>query len=110
MAVSRLALTEVPSAVVRRWRDGVLPTATRDAALAAFDADAPHFEVVEISPAVTRRARDLLLRHPLRILDSLQLACCLELEFHSRLEIVLFAYDMRLGAAAAAEGVAVESP
>ena len=61
--------------------------------------------VVELNPAVLSLARALLLRHPLRSGDALQLASCLELQERLREPVQLVAFDQRLNDAASREGL-----
>ena len=64
--------------------------------------------VVELTPDVVTRAQALLRRHPLRPGDAIQLASCLQLQQELADETVVFvAFDVRLVAAARAEGVKV---
>ena len=81
--MSRLSEVEVPSAVVRRAREGAFTTAERDRALDAFAADLEAITVVELTHEVTAGATDLLRRHQLRAGDAIQLASCLFLQDRS---------------------------
>jgi predicted nucleic acid-binding protein len=107
VATSRLSEVEVASGIVRRAREGAFTTARRDRALAALQHDMPAFAVVEVIPEVTADARTLLLRHPLRASDAIQLASCLYLQRQLNHPIPLVAFDQRLLDAAGAEGVGV---
>ncbi|MBE3088192.1 MAG: hypothetical protein IMZ71_03640, partial [Chloroflexi bacterium] len=53
---------------------------------------------------ITTEARALLLRHPLRAGDAIQLASCHFLSEALRVTVPLVAFDDRLRMAAAAEG------
>ena len=77
--------------------------ARRDSSIEAFISDLAHCIVVEITPNVTARARELPLRHALRASDALQLASALVV--HERLPDGLEAFvtfDKRLAEAARA--------
>jgi predicted nucleic acid-binding protein len=97
---------EIASALVRRWREGVLPAAERDRALAALRADMDALYVVEVSPDVTRLAVELLARQELRAGDAIQLAACLYLAERVGTPVRFVAYDRRLVEAARREGLA----
>lgn len=107
VATCRLSEAEVASAVVRRWRQGVLSSAERDRALAALREDLERIDVVEILPEVSRRTHALLVRHRLRAGDALQLSACLYLREKAALPTEFVAFDERLLAAATAEGLEV---
>jgi predicted nucleic acid-binding protein len=106
-ATSRLSEGEVASAVVRRWREGDLTTDQRDRVLSALSEDLQRMDLVEVLPEVTRRTHALLVRHRLRAGDALQLSACLHLREGTGAEVVFVAFDERLTAAAAAEGLAL---
>jgi predicted nucleic acid-binding protein len=104
-ATSRLSEVEVASALTRRWREGAFGAAERDRALSALAADLNALTVVEIVPAVAQSARKLLLRHPLRAGDALQLASCLYLRQAVGEAVAFAVFDDRLRWAAAKEGL-----
>jgi predicted nucleic acid-binding protein len=107
-ATSRLSAVEIASALMRRSRDGTLSEKSRDRALAVLDGDLAAMLVVELTPGIVIRAQGLLRRYPLRAGDAIQLASCLQLEEELTDETVVFvAFDVRLVAAARAEGVKV---
>jgi len=62
--------------------------------------------LVETTAAVVSKAVSLLVRHPLRAADALQLGSCLELREQIDRPIDLVAYDSPLVAAARSEGLA----
>jgi uncharacterized protein len=104
-ATSRLSEVEVPSALIRRWREGSFGVAARDRALATFVEDLEALAIVEIAPPVTARARRLLERHALRAADALHLASCLLLRDTTGGPVAFAAFDDRLSQAARAEGL-----
>lgn len=104
-ATSRLSEVEIASALARRCREGTLLRRERDRALAALRADIAAMWVVELTPEVAQASVALLVRHPLRAGDGVQLASCLYLKPQMADEVALLAYDTRLNEAARAEGV-----
>ena len=77
------------------------------AILAALQRDVPTLAVVEMIPEITADARALLLRHPLRAGDAIQLASCLYLQRQLAQPVPFVAFDRRLMGAAHAEGLTV---
>jgi predicted nucleic acid-binding protein len=106
-ATSRLSEVEVASAIARRAREGAVAAPRRDRILAALKRDLPALAVVEMIPDITAEARVLLVRHPLRAGDAIQLASCLYLQRELREPVPLVAFDHRLSEAARAEGLTV---
>ena len=106
-ASSRLSEVEVSSGIIRRAREGAFTIQQRDRMLAALLRDVPALAMVEMTPEITADARTLLLRHPLRAGDAIQLASCLYLQRQLAQPIPMVAFDGRLVQAARAEGVAV---
>lgn len=106
VVISRLSEVEVVSGLAGLGREGANVPPRRDQAIAAFTRDIAAWHVVELSSEVTALARALLLRHPLRSGDAIQLASALRLQEITHLPLTAFvAYDARLLAAAAAEGL-----
>lgn len=106
-ATARLSAVEVASALARRCREGAFPASERDRALAALERDFSALQVVELSPAIVVVARALLVRHPLRAGDAIQLASALLLQRELEEPVTFAACDERLKETAAAEGLAV---
>ncbi|MBI3982026.1 MAG: type II toxin-antitoxin system VapC family toxin [Gemmatimonadetes bacterium] len=110
VAVCRLSEVEVVAAFARLARDRAMSVAQRDRAVAAFAADLAAWTVVEIQPDVTKTARRLLLRHPLRAGDAIQLGAALVLQEALAQPIDEFvAYDEQLIEAARREQLTVAS-
>ena len=108
VAISRLSEVEVPSALARLEREGRLSLDGRDKATTAFETDLAAWRIVELTPEVMALARACILRRDLRTGDAIQLASALWL--HGAAESLLagvLAFDARLRAAAAAEGLPV---
>lgn len=78
--ISTLSGPEVLAAIMRKGRAGDMTPTDRDRAARAFRRE---FETgyvgISPGPAVIRRAMDLLLAHPLRAYDAVQLATALVL-------------------------------
>ena len=106
-ASSRLSEVEVASGIIRRGREGAFTTTRRDRMLVALQRDLPALAVVEMIPEITADARALLLRHPLRAGDAIQLASCLYLQRQLGQPVPFVAFDQRLLAAARAEGLTI---
>lgn len=106
-ASGRLSEVEVSSGIIRRAREGAFTTPRRDRMLAALQRDLPAIAIVEMIPEITADARALLLRHPLRTGDAIQLASCLYLQRQLAQPVPFVAFDRRLVEAAHAEGVTV---
>jgi predicted nucleic acid-binding protein len=104
-AVSRLSEAEVASALARRCREGAFPEFERNRALSALREDFASLLVVEVTAEVMARSVGLLVRHPLRAADALQLAAGLELRERLRLPIRFVVCDNRLREAARREGM-----
>jgi len=102
-ASSRLSEVEISSGIARRTREGALSVRQRDRLLTALQRDLPALAIVEIVPEVTAQARALLLRHPLRAGDAIQLASCLYLQRQLAQPVPFVAFDLRLLDAAHAE-------
>ena len=100
---------EVASALVRRARDGSLSPAERDRALSALSEDMRSFYVVELFPEIARVARGLLLRHPLRASDAVQLASSTHVRESAEEDVFFVAFDGRLNEAAIGEGLTLLS-
>jgi hypothetical protein len=103
-ATSRLSEVEIASALTRRWREGGISRDDLEEALVAVQDDFGALMKVELSPAVTSLARELLLKHPLRAGDAIQLASCLFLR-NRGLDPKLFAFDGKLNSVAETEGL-----
>jgi hypothetical protein len=106
-ATSRLSFTEVASALVRRCREGTFSIAERDRALAALALDFRVLYVVELTPEISTLTMELLVRHPLRTGDALQLASCLFLQQQLGRPVQFVVYDTRLTTAARQEALMI---
>ncbi len=109
-ATSRLSEIEIASALARRCRQGAIRVPDRDRALATLTEDLRALQIVELSPEATEAARAVLLRHPLRAADAVQLASALLLRDRLRAPVAFLTYDEQLATAAEAEGLASPPP
>jgi len=107
VTTARLTEAEVSSVVVRRWREGALSARQRDLILQMLRADLAVIDVVELVPAVMALVHDLLIRHPLRAGDALQLAASLYLQREIGTQLEFVGFDHQLNRAAEAEGLTV---
>ncbi|HKO15281.1 MAG TPA: type II toxin-antitoxin system VapC family toxin [Gemmatimonadaceae bacterium] len=108
VAVSRLTQVETISALARLAREGRIPETDRDAAIAAFLTDYAGWYILELTPEVTALAKELLLRHPLRASDAIQLASALLVHSRDATALDAFvAFDRRLAAVARGERLTV---
>jgi predicted nucleic acid-binding protein len=105
---ARFSEVEIASALARRCREGAFPPAERDRAIAQLREDFRGLTLVETTPTVVTKAVALLVRRPLRALDALQLASCLELQERLASSVRFIAFDERLNAAARAEGLVTD--
>ena len=105
IATSRLSAIEITSALARREREGGLTTAERDRAVRKLTTDLAAYILVELTAELSTDAQALLLRHPLRSGDTVQLASCLYLQRETGERISFAAFDERLNNAARVEGL-----
>lgn len=104
-AVSHLTQVELVSALARRHREGSITAEGLEALLTTSAEELAGVVLVQLSETVLRRAQDLLLRHPLRAADALQLSSCLELQERLQQSVGFAAFDRRLNEAAKLEGL-----
>jgi predicted nucleic acid-binding protein len=107
VAISRLSMVEVGSALARRCREGDLDETARDRLMVALRQDEAAFRVVELTSEVVTEAHGLLQRHALRASDAIQLASLLVLRRALDERVSLLTFDGDLVAAAEAEAVLV---
>jgi len=106
VAVSRLVQAEVPAALARAQRRGMLTTSQRDELFARLEDDLRELTIVELRTATLALVPELVVRHPLRAYDAVQLACAVTLR-KKRLAVTFWAADANLCEAAEAEGLRV---
>lgn len=77
IAVSRIAYAELLAAVSRACREGAVTEAARDSVFAAVKRDFAVLHVTEVKRSLIEKTALLVLRHPLRAYDAVQLASAL---------------------------------
>jgi predicted nucleic acid-binding protein len=113
--VARITWVEMLSALARRQREGTLSSADVSQVIQnlRYDFDV-QYQVAEVNRQLVDRAGDLVLRHPLRAYDAVQLAAAVHI--HAALtqagatSPVFVSADDKLVAAAQVEGLAAENP
>ena len=101
------APVECVSAIARREREGDLPAAAANAAIARLRALEPSWTEVTPSARVRSLALRLLRTHPLRASDALQLAAALVAAEEDPGALGFICLDERLAAAAQREGFTI---
>ena len=101
------APVECVSAIARREREGDLPAAAANAAIARLRALEPSWTEVTPSARVRGLALRLLRTHPLRASDALQLAAALVAAEEDPGALGFICLDERLAAAAQREGFTI---
>jgi len=115
IVVAQITPVEIISGLARQMREGqVMPSEMRKLRLLIEHHIRLEYFVTALNPAIIRRAEDLLLRHPLRAYDAVQLASALDSAAQSVMNEesspVFVSADRRLLAAAEAEGLTIEDP
>jgi predicted nucleic acid-binding protein len=77
VSVARITYAELAASVARAWRLNTISEAQRDAIMARFAVDFSRLDVVETRAALVGLVPDLVVRHPLRGYDAVQLATAL---------------------------------
>jgi uncharacterized protein len=115
LIIARITCVEVVSALARRERTGVLPPAAVGRAIDAFRYDLDiQYQVVELDRALAEMASQLVVKHPLRAYDAVQLASARRIQpafaQAGPLSLIFLAADDRLLAIASAEGLLTDNP
>ncbi len=115
ISIADITRAEVASALARRAREGVITVVERDDLLRTFQAHcAAEYRLAPTDHHIVDLAVELILRHPLRAYDGVQLATTVivnrSLIAHSLPPLVFISADDALIAAAQAEGLAVDNP
>jgi len=98
---------ECMSALARRYREGTLPIHAEQKAKVVLSALAGEWSEVQPSELVRQRAERLLMLHPLRAADALQLAAALLWTEGSAMGSQFVCLDQNLREAAVREGFTV---
>ena len=105
---SWLTYPETRSALARTHRDGELADSELEDACVLFDALWPRFNLVDLNPAVARRAGELVSQYPLSGADAVHIASALAVRIGA---VMTFAsWDNRQIEAAEALGLLVQPP
>ena len=115
LIVARITWVEVLSALARRQREGNLTPDDVTHAVRAFRYDLHmQYQVSETDPALAEAAGDLVISHPLRAYDAVQLASALRAQSNlARIgapALTFLTADDRLLAIAQAEGLRTDNP
>lgn len=106
--IASITIAELTSALVRKREEGEIPREALLRILSKFSEDLiAEFWILDIERQHIQDAQELILRHGLRTLDSLQLSLLLVTK---ALSPVFLCSDVRLLAAARAEGITVQDP
>jgi len=109
--ISRLATVELIAMLMRRHREGTLWISDVNRIRSNFLAHVrKQYTVVDLETKVFSVARSLLMKHPLRSSDAIQLASAVIVRNHYRVKLTFIAADHRLLTAAAAEGFTTDDP
>ena len=111
IAISELTVIEVCSAIARRQRENLLTTTFAQQAFRLFLSHTrDRYAVIQLDSKRVTQARKLVLKHPLRSLDTIQLACALEAKTLIKAPIIFLSSDNKLLTIAATEGFAIDNP
>lgn len=111
IVVSELTYAELHSVFERRIRENSLTLAMAATLRNDFSIHyQDDFLFVLLSTQIIKESAALLQKHPLRALDSIQLACVKEASATLNEPITFVSADTNLLAAAAAEGFAIDNP
>jgi uncharacterized protein len=107
--VTRITQAELFAAVARAARDGTLSEVQRTTIFRSVEEDFREWNVVEIRPSIVQRVADLVVRHPLRGYDAVQLSAALSVRDRGA-AVQFWCADERLAEAAGAEGLRTMIP
>jgi predicted nucleic acid-binding protein len=109
--VSAITNVEMTSLVMRREREKSVTPAERIRILNNFLRHLDErYQVIELNDNLFDEARRLLVKHPLRALDAIQLASALRAAKILSIQPTFISADTRLLAAASAEGLPTDNP
>lgn len=115
LAISQITWVEVCSAFARRQREGSLSVDEVDQLMGDFRTDFDNqYEVLEVDRTLIETAGELVMQHPLRADDSVQLASALRVQSVLTLtpdtQLVFVSADNRLLNIAQSAGLAFDNP
>ena len=115
LIIARITWVEVLSALARRQREGSITSSdvTRVIRTFSYDLDM-QYQVAELNAALVRAAGELVIQHPMRAYDAVQLASALRVQSDlvetGVLQLTFLTADERLIAIAQAEGLLTDNP
>lgn len=112
--IARITWVEVLSALARRQREGNLPPDDVNRVVQSLRYDIEtQYQIAEIGQQVVEKAGNLVMRHPLRAYDAVQLAAAAHIHdvlVQTSAALIFVSADDKLVAAAQAEGLTAENP
>ena len=116
LAISQITWVEVHSALARRLRDGSLSAQRFDLIVQKVREDFENeYRVIDVDQTLIETATELVMQHPLRAYDSVQLASALRFQSTTLLSqpetrLIFISADNRLLDIAQSEGLATDNP
>jgi uncharacterized protein len=115
LVISQITWVEVHSALARRLRDGSLSAERFDLIVQKVREDFENeYRVIDINPTLIETAAELVMLHPLRAYDAVQLASALRFQSTlisvSETQLVFVSADNRLLDIAQSAGLAIDNP
>ena len=116
LAISQITWVEVHSAFARRLRDGSLSAQRFDLIAQKVREDFENeYRVIDVDQTLIETAGELVMQHPLRAYDSVQLASALRFQSTTLVsvpntQLVFVSADNRLLNIAHSEGLATDNP
>lgn len=116
LAISQITWVEVHSAFARRLRDGSLSAQRFDLIAQKVREDFENeYRVIDVDQTLIETATELVMQHPLRAYDSVQLASALRFQSTTLLSqpetrLIFVSADNRLLDIAQSEGLATDNP
>ena len=116
LAISQITWVEVHSAFARRLRDGSLSAQRFDLIAQKVREDFENeYRVIDVDETLIETATELVMQHPLRAYDSVQLASALRFQSTTLLsqpetQLIFVSADNRLLDIAQSEGLATDNP
>lgn len=109
VSVARITYAELAASVARAFHLAAISEAQRDAILARIAGDFSRLDVVEIRATLVGLVPGLVVRHPLRGYDAVQLAATLTVDASGQ-SVEFWSADAVLCQAAATEGLRTVNP
>lgn len=109
VSVARITYAELAASIARASRLGAITEVQRDTIMARLKSDFSHLTIVEIRAALVDLVPALVLRHPLRGYDAVQLAAALTVRASGQ-AVEFWSADAALCQAAETEGLRIVNP